>query len=192
MWLVNKVCKEGILVPQLDEPQVVGQGCLASFQHRYLRVPVWVHMHAHTHLHVHTCPHAHADTPRVKLGESIRVTQLALGVVGMLSTQKQSEPWQGSRLQGRKVRCGPWPAFLARAAKGMARREGALLRSLVTDYINKLHKLWAFVTCWVWGDQDGRDWFQSCQSRGGYVLCDNGYDGRPVRDPNPPGARGED
>ena len=73
----------------------------------------------------------------------------------------------------------------------MARREGALLRSLVTDYINKLHKLWAFVTCWVWGDQGGRDWFQSCQSRGGYVLCDNGYDGRPGKDPNPAGPIGE-
>lgn len=60
------------------------------------------------------------------------------------------------------------------------------------DWINKLHKLWALVTCWMWGDQRGRDWFQSCQSRGGYILCDNSYDGRLVRDPNPAGARGED
>ena len=109
MWIINtKSAREGVLVPQLDEPQVVRHGCLASFQHRYLHVPVWVHVHVHTHLLVHTCAHAHADTPRVKLGESVPVTQLALAVVGMLSTHKSGlSHGRGPAFQGERSDVAP-------------------------------------------------------------------------------------
>lgn len=107
MWIINtKSAREGVLVPQLDEPQVVRHGCLASFQHRYLCLCGCTCML--THLLVHTCAHAHADTPRVKLGESIPVTQLVLAVVGMLSAHKSSlSHGRGPAFQGERSDVAP-------------------------------------------------------------------------------------